>query len=498
MKNWLRSEWPLVAILGLWIFYLASQFLAMHGAISFASDDAYMRLAIGRTLAQTGTWGINPGEFASTVGTLLWPLLLAGMDSIVGSHKANPLALNVILSCLLVIALDRAARRVISNQWLRCLATALAIFALPLAPLVLEGMEHTLQILFVLILLDSLLRVLEQSQWGWRGVVGASVALTATRYEGIFVVVLVAVALLASSRKQIPLAFTVLAAGAIPILIYGWISSHNGWLPVPSDVYFRRAPLVPDNLSGVWQLLLRPLDLLNQDATLRVLVLAPLIGMVWSAYAKVQTEARHRSGLRLLILLGVVLLQLYFIGVRQARYDAFIVVMGWWAVLPWVQTALNRFRAEKLPAWSVSGAAFGLLAVLLFFPLVNRGVSETISWWQARADFRDMQLAVVSSLKREAPDSVVATDFPGAFSFNGFLVLDLTGMASANLARARRAGGIRPEDIETDALLRQSRMAAVNDPAVRSLLPSAWLERGSIKIPDAAGGYQTIILFDIH
>jgi hypothetical protein len=498
MKRWLRSEWPGTTALGLWIAYLACQLLAMRGAVSFASDDAYMRLAIGRSLAETGTWGINPGQFASAVGTLFWPMLLAAVDLVVGAHKSNPLAINAILSCFLIVSFDRAARRVVTEPWLRLAAVILAVVILPLAPLVLEGMEHTLQLLLTTMFLEGMLRVLDQERRGWICLVIAALLLPATRYEGVFVLLLVAIALGFSSRKHIPLTALMFVAGILPLVVYGWISYHNGWLPVPNDVYFRRAPLIPDTLAGLLPILLRPLDLLNQDAALRALVLAPLIGAVWGAAAKAQTEAKQRAGMRMVLLLGAVLLHLLFIGVRQSRYDAYLILIGWWAVLPWLQAVVDVLRLEKLAYRSVTGAAFALLGILLFFPLLNRGVSETIGWWQARADFRGLQQAAVSVLKHEAPRSAVLTDFPGVVAYSGFRVIDLSGMGSAELARARRAGGVHTEDIANEVAVHQITIATVFDPAMRENLPGTWLLSRSIKIPGADGNDQDILFYDIR
>jgi hypothetical protein len=498
MKNWLREEWPVAAALVLWVGYLASQIASMQGAISFASDDAYLRLAIARNLALTGTWGIHPGEFASTVGTLIWPLLLAGLDWIVGAHKTAPLFLNAALSCALVVCLDRIARRIFSNLWLRFFAIVLAVAILPLAPLTMEGMEHVLQLVLIAVLLESLLRVQNQARGGGTGVIITALLLTATRYEGILVVALAAVGLAAVSRKHAPLALAALLAGALPIVLYAWISYRYGWMPVPNDVYFRRAPLMPDSLSGVGSLLLRPLDLLNQDAALRALVLAPLVGLVWGAYVNAPTEPRHRMGYRLWVLLGTVAVHLFFIGVREARYDAYLILIGWWAVLPCVETVWAQFKNEKLPLFSVAGAAFGLLAVLLLFPLINRGISETTSWWQARSDFRELQLAAVSAQQRESATASIATDFPGVFAYAGFRVVDLTGMANLDLSRARRMGGIRTADIAQEIDAQHITRVVVADPAVRMLLPAEWPTIREIQLPDPAGGYREIYFFDVR
>ena len=52
------------------------------GMFVYAQDDPYIHLALARTLADHGVWGIRPTEFASASSSPLWTLLLAVRGSL--------------------------------------------------------------------------------------------------------------------------------------------------------------------------------------------------------------------------------------------------------------------------------------------------------------------------------------------------------------------------------------------------------------------------------
>jgi hypothetical protein len=267
---------------------------------------------------------------------------------------------------------------------------------------------------------------------------------------------------------------------ALPLVVYGWISVREGWLAVPADVYFRRAPLVPDGLAGLLPILLRPLDILNLNAALRAMTLAPFIAVFWRAMIRKQDAAFAQPLLRTLLFGGTLLLHLYLVGAREYRYDAYLFLLGWAACLPWLQELFEYFQSEKISVFSVPSAAFGMLGLILLFPLANRGVSETLGWWDARESFRLNQNAAVSYCLKQNPQTGIATDFPGVFAYAGFSVVDLTGMGSLDLSRARGSGGIQKETIAREISSRPVLLAAVWNPSVREYLPADWIHERSV------------------
>ena len=61
----------------------------------YALDDAYIHMAVARSLARHGVWGVTPYAFTSSTSSLAWPLLLALADLVVGVRAATPLVLNL-------------------------------------------------------------------------------------------------------------------------------------------------------------------------------------------------------------------------------------------------------------------------------------------------------------------------------------------------------------------------------------------------------------------
>jgi hypothetical protein len=76
------------------IVILASIYLC-DGRLIYTLDDPYIHLKVAQTILRGG-YGINFSEYASPSSTVLFPLMLAGTESVGAS--AGPLVLNLIAS----------------------------------------------------------------------------------------------------------------------------------------------------------------------------------------------------------------------------------------------------------------------------------------------------------------------------------------------------------------------------------------------------------------
>ena len=66
------------------------------GTFVYAQDDPYIHLALARTLADHGVWGIRPTEFTSASSSPLWTLLLAALWKLGAQAVWVPFALNIL------------------------------------------------------------------------------------------------------------------------------------------------------------------------------------------------------------------------------------------------------------------------------------------------------------------------------------------------------------------------------------------------------------------
>ena len=128
---------------------------AFAGHLVYAHDDPYIHLAIARTLATTGTWGIAPGEFAPASSSPAWTTLLALLWAVGIRGVEVPLWLNVI-GALVVLWTARRCLEVLCKpgrpDTLSTVALLVSmVLVVPLPTLAFIGMEHTFQLITVLV-----------------------------------------------------------------------------------------------------------------------------------------------------------------------------------------------------------------------------------------------------------------------------------------------------------------------------------------------------------
>lgn len=202
-------------------------------AFVYPLDDAYIHLAVARTLAEHGTWGVNPGEVASASSSPLWTLLLAGGFRLLGPWPLLPLLLNGIAAAGVLVGADTWLRAAGLGAGARILGLGLWVVAVPLPFLAGIGMEHVLQLLLALLLAragpGAPLRL---------GVLAA--ALTLTRYES--VVLPAALAVSALRARRLPDAAALLLGPALGVGIFGGLLWSAGGTFLPAGVLLKAAP----------------------------------------------------------------------------------------------------------------------------------------------------------------------------------------------------------------------------------------------------------------
>jgi len=153
------------------------------GHLVYALDDAYIHMAMARNLAEHGVFGVTRYGFTSSSSSPLWTLLLAGLFKLLGPRDWLPLALNVLFAASLLAVADRVLRTQGVRPRSRLLALIAIVVLTPVPPLVLVGQEHLLHATLTL----AFAGLATLAPPGAALLLVAPV-LTATRYEGLFLV----------------------------------------------------------------------------------------------------------------------------------------------------------------------------------------------------------------------------------------------------------------------------------------------------------------------
>jgi hypothetical protein len=472
--GWL-SRWPLWVSLALFLillgFALAGQ--VSSGQVMLPEEDAYQRLALARNLAGRFAWEIIPGQFTSAFGTLLWPVLLAPVFLLLGASALWAWILNAVLSVVLIVLAYRAVRGAVADPAAQAVLLAVLVVALPLVPLAASGMEQVLFLVLLLVFLELWSRRMQSAaRAGLVPMAIVAALLASTRYEGMLLVAVAALFLLL--KRDFAAGLIAPCAAALPLAAYGLISWRVGWLPVPASVYLRRAELVPSDLSALPSVVFRSLDVLGVNPDLRAVVLLLTLLPAWLGFTNKLSSVREREFFGPALAVLAILADLTLVGNRGYRYDAWLVMLGFWAVLPLLGKILPADLRE-LKKNSVTLLAGAGLAVLLGFPLVNRGVQGAILFGQSAERAKWIQ-RLAADWAADCAAGPLATDSPGTIVFLAGRsdVVDLSGFVSLGAFRERRGGNLSAEWMRAEAERSGARAAVIFQAGDQMLAERIW------------------------
>ncbi len=408
----LGATWAILAV----VFGLC---LARNeGAFVYAVDDAYIHLAIAKNLALYGVYGVTPHETAMASSSIAWPWLLAGIRKLTGAGELVPLVLNAAAATALVLVVLRSLAAMALTGTRLFLATMLVVLLVPLCPLVFVGMEHTLHVVIVLLLVHELVREEAPPTPARLVTLGAlALAAAAVRYETAFVLVAAALVLLRRDghRAVLPLLACALGA-ALPIVLQGmWSRAHGGWF-FPTSVLLKRTAVDPGALHAiVYQRLVENPHLLG------VVVLLAL------AYVR-------RKDAWIAIALITALLHTAFAQLGWFyRYEAYFLAL---ALVPLAATFVRWLgalgRKERM-----------LLVPLVLgtLPLTVRGLGSLRATPLASGNIRDQQVTVASFLRATSrvgdPTRVAVNDVGAVAYLSDAKLTDLMGLATPKVARMK-------------------------------------------------------------
>ncbi len=446
------------------------------GHLVYALDDAYIHMAVARNLAEHGVWGVTRYAFTSSTSSLLWPLLLAAADRLVGVREVTPIVLAFVFAAAAVALADRLLRGVPDR--LRTIALVGVVLLTPLPTLVMAGMEHTLQVAAVLWLLDRV-RAVDEDAPGTSvrtlGLLALAAALaTAVRYESLFLLAPAVVVLAAARRWRA--AATAAVVGLMPPAIYGAISVAHGWPPLPNSLLLKRATFEGAGMAGL-------ADRLGGHA-LRTLVEAPHLLVLLAAVLMLGALRPASRALRwwdaMFVTATLLHVQLAAVG-WLFRYEAYLVAIG----LVLVARHLADAPAGEVPRPVSARVALALAVLVAAAPLLSRAVDALVQTPAAARNIYEQQYQMGLFL-RELPagSTVMANDIGAVAYLADVRLVDLYGLATQETARARRAGRL-----DRDLL---ARLAEASPPAAvviyrswfADAIPEAWIEVGTWKVPE--------------
>jgi len=459
--------WPLVVavalLLGCQALQLALAWFANGGAFAYPLDDAYIHLAMARTLAESGGLGITEHAFASASSSPLWLVLLASGWWVFGSCVWLPLGLATSAALLLVAAADRLWRRAGLSANGRLLALVAMVLLVPLPTLANSGMEHTLHAWLAVVLLERLQRFGPTAGRAERvGLVLVAAAFGAVRLESAFLLV-VALGCFAW-RRSVAMALLAGLAASLAWLLLGAVALRHGGFLLPNSIVLKggRVPIpgIDPEQYGVW-------------TGLRALVRRGHIGMLVATLTTLFGLGRGRVSAAardtLLVVLGAVLLHVQWARLGWFyRYEAYLIAAAMVFAVPVVRPALAA-------RGTVARRALGGLLVVATGVMVPRALRAFVDLPRASAHTHRQNVQVGRFLAEHGNGRPVAVNDIGAVALLGQVpVLDLVGLADTEVARARCSGTFDAAFVRGLATRRGISLAVVYEDWFPGQLPPEW------------------------
>ena len=403
---------------------------ACGGAFVYPIDDTYIHMAMAKTLAQHGVWGVEPGRLAFCSSSPLWTLLLGGCYFAVGVVDALPwfLALGFNIAALAVVC--AALGRLGAGFWLQFGGAAAVAAAGPFLCTTALGMEHAMHAFFVLCAVCAAARIAEGRRGLWIAAVCAAAA-TASRYESLFLLGPLAAGLCGLEafgrwrRKERLFPWRSVAFGlaaVLPVFAYGFWAVSQGGHFLPNSLLLKGSFRT---VAGTLRELFLLLGSVKPDCGFLYLLAISLV--VAGALPRVRTYWRVAAGAAAVAIVA----QLLFADVGQlCRYEAYLTSVGAFIVLCAV---ISAGGVERTP---FACAAIGVfcLAAGVFLLRAQRSLGEAV---RSSSDICHQQVLMTRLMNGlpEADRGCVALNDLGYMALYGtFPVVDLWGLGSQDVA----------------------------------------------------------------
>lgn len=400
------------------------------GEYVYPIDDTYIHIAMAKTLATDGTWGVEAGRLAFCSSSPLWTLVLGGLYAVVGVRETLPWLLALLFNLGAIVLVERTVAS-LTDDWRLRIGGALAVaVAGPFVCTTALGMEHAMHG-FLMLAAVVASAALPEGRGGVRGTSVAclcAAAAVGSRYESLFLLLPLGVGLCglevwrrwAAGQPLFPLrSVAFLAAAGTPVLVYGaWAVAAGGHF-LPNSLLlkgsFRTLPEIVRELS-------RLLGFVRPGCGF-LYVLAATLAVV-ACVCRTTPFWRVAAASTVVAIGG----QLLFAGVGQlCRYEAYLTATGAFVVLCCALGGVGlRPRAyASIAALCLAGIVF-----------LGRGSTSFAEVVKASSDIRCQQVLMTRMLAvipEEDRGCIALNDLGYMALHGGFPFVDIWGLGSQDV-----------------------------------------------------------------
>ncbi|MCX6779261.1 MAG: hypothetical protein NTU97_03450 [Candidatus Magasanikbacteria bacterium] len=348
-----------------------------QGHLIYALDDSYIHMSMAKNFAQYGIWGVDRYGFSSSSSSLLWTLLLSLIYFLFGANEITPFILNFIFGTSLVLGIYFILKKHLSHSLSLFFILLSIIFFTPLPSLIFSGLEHTMHAvisLFFIYLSAKILSDNKPTSLKYQLLILAPL-LTMARFEGLFLVFVVCVLFLI--RKKFVYSFLLGALALVPIIIYGAISTTNGWFFLPNSILLKgNMPAL--SINEISNFFYHFYSQLTDNYHILILLLACLV-VFFVQPNKKQAFWKLPTMMTVIYIATTILHMLFAQSGWFFRYEAYLVALGIFVLAIGLSEYLPKkllfvLEIKLIPKY----IATAFLILLLFLALNVRGVVSLV------------------------------------------------------------------------------------------------------------------------
>ncbi|MGJ4926724.1 hypothetical protein ACQR1I_01865 [Bradyrhizobium sp. HKCCYLS2038] len=468
---------PIGVALSAWGVLFAIELVAglwlTGGRLVFALDDAYIHLAVADQIL-AGGYGVNAGELSSPSSSIIWPYLMALTEAM---HLGpwGPLLVSAAAAAATIVTIMRLLERSrlfeAERAWFMAVISLLMVFIVSAIALPMTGLEHSLHVWATVTTLAGLAEA-AQGRTPSRLQLIALVLLPLIRFEGAALACAALAALLLLGQRRAAAACAALIAAAL--LAYGARMHALGLPLLPSSVLLkaRIVEAAYDRTTALGAITDNLIIALINPYGRRLLLLGLAVAV---------TAWWLRADRRALIVAGAVLAA---IGGHVAfgqydwfhRYEVYVIALAavtWLWLLGRLKPLLDRRMSVALnvPMLLLLGfAAWPYMDAAWVTPTASRNIYE--------------QQYQMGRFVRELYRRPVAVNDLGLVAYrNPNYVLDLWGLGSEQVRKARLAGQYGPAEMADLAAVRDVGLAMIYDRWFPRGVPATWTKVAVLHSP---------------
>lgn len=330
--------------------------------------------------------------------------------------------------------------------------SAIILFT-PLLPLVFTALEHTVHALLTILVVYLSAKILSGNSSSVLGKIGLLILASAavmSRYEALFIIFVTG--LLFIARKKWKYSILLFLSGITPLAIFGLISLKQGWYFFPNSVLLKGR--LPDysSFSGFLNWFIEPWKLALKNPHIILLLLCSLILLLYLLH-------KYHTFWKSEIIMNTVFIAAVLMHVQFARlgfffrYEAYLMVLGIFIItisapkFPFkTQVLIAKKERTKLKSRYVEICLFSFIIISAF---TVRGSIAITQIPKACKNIYEQQFQMGLFLKKYYPGESIAANDIGAINYLADIkCLDLWGLSSMEVAKAKRQGNFDTQFIQ--------------------------------------------------